>query len=154
MLYRLSYPGHPFLDKHSHLLGSFSSPLPNYLVQNHSCSTDWATWAKLFLTNTLIYLDHLALHFQIVLYKIPRALPTELPGQIFFGQTPSFTYVNDVYSGKTVRPLKSAVTVVSHTLSGDKVSPKKGGHFLWASAYSPEPPQSSGVLHLVLCDSF
>ena len=41
-----------------------------------------------------------------------------------------------------------------HTLSGDKVSPKKGTNFLWAPAYSPEPPQSSGVLHLVLRDSF
>ena len=31
---------------------------------------------------------------------------------------------------------------------------KKGTNFLWAPAYSPEPPQSSGVLHLVLRDSF
>ena len=44
--------------------------------------------------------------------------------------------------------------IKSHTLSGDKVSPKKGTNFLWAPAYSPEPPQSSGVLHLVLRDSF
>ena len=34
------------------------------------------------------------------------------------------------------------------------MSPKKGTNFLWAPAYSPEPPQSSGVLHLVLRDSF
>ena len=31
---------------------------------------------------------------------------------------------------------------------------KKGTNFLWAPAYSPEPPQSNGVLHLVLRDSF
>ena len=43
---------------------------------------------------------------------------------------------------------------IIHTLSGDKVSPKKGTNFLWAPAYNPEPPQSSGVLHLVLRDSF
>ena len=42
----------------------------------------------------------------------------------------------------------------THTLSGDKVSQKKGTNFLWAPAYSPEPSQSSGVLHLVLRDSF
>ena len=42
----------------------------------------------------------------------------------------------------------------THTLSGDKVSQKKGTNFLWAPAYSPEPPQSSGVLYLVLRDSF
>ena len=31
---------------------------------------------------------------------------------------------------------------------------KKGTNFLWAPAYSPEPPQSNGMLHLVLLDSF
>ena len=43
-----------------------------------------------------------------------------------------------------------------HTLSGDKVSPKKGTNFLWEPAYSPEPPQeeTNGVLHLVLRDRF
>ena len=34
------------------------------------------------------------------------------------------------------------------------MSPKKGTNFLWAPAYNPEPPQSSGVLDLVLRDSF
>ena len=37
----------------------------------------------------------------------------------------------------------------THTLSGDKVSQKKGTNFFWAPAYSPDPPQSSGVLHLI-----
>ena len=44
--------------------------------------------------------------------------------------------------------------MTAHTLSGDKVSPKKGTNFLWVPAYSPEPPKSNGVLHLVLLDSF
>ena len=34
------------------------------------------------------------------------------------------------------------------------MSRKKGTNFLWALAYNPEPPQSRGVLHLVLRDSF
>ena len=34
------------------------------------------------------------------------------------------------------------------------MSPKKGTNFLWVPAFSPEPPQFSGVLHLVLRDSF
>ena len=42
----------------------------------------------------------------------------------------------------------------THTLSGYKVSQKKGTNFLWAPAYSPETPQSSGVPYLVLRDSF
>ena len=34
------------------------------------------------------------------------------------------------------------------------MSPKKGTNFLWAPSYSPEPPQFSGVLHLILRGSF
>ena len=60
----------------------------------------------------------------------------------------------DLFLATRPNKFAEALSFLLHTLSGDKMSPKKGYNFLWAPAYSPEPPQSSGVLHLFLCDSF